>query len=345
MKPLLRLASIAAVVVALGAPASAQIISTSLPKMTPGEEHKKFSAHFMITPLAKWDYSEVYIDDVASKILITDGISLPVDFTWQTQGAMSAGPYSKFMVAGEFAFVLGDSDWSLVVGGWYNKLGSHDFDLAADQYASVDVTGDQGSVNLFQVGAPLKARIKVDFDMYEGHFGVFYKSFGVQGGFVRTEPRASEPTDVTWGGIPIDNASVGDNLRPPALAPIPPTNDWFVHGVFRKSTRAWGVSVGLGAYVLKGVTTGVLRFPHDQTLLSTFATGSVKLFGPVSLDASVWYLASTAEYADYKNDVESRVPVCTFLGEDCSAAFDSTPLKLPSGINKSRLTVGIGFGF
>lgn len=347
MKPLLRLASIAAVVGALGTPASAQIISTSLPKMTPGEEHKKFSAHFMITPLAKWDYGEVYINNAAGTILLDDGT--PVDFNRQTQGAISASPYSKLMVAGELAFALGDSDWSLVAGGWYNKLGSHDFDLAADQYASLNITVDQTSINLFQVGAPLTGRVTVDFHMYEGHFGVFYKSFGVQGGFVRTVPRASEPLGVTWGGISIDEPSVGGvPVIPPPPTTLKPTNDWFVHGVFRKSARAWGVSVGLGAYVLKGIATSgesPLRFPYDQTVLSTFATGSVKLFGPVSLDASVWYLASTAGYADFKKEVESRPLVCTLLGEDCSAVFDSTPLKLPSGINKSRLTVGIGFGF
>jgi len=344
MKPLLRLASMAAAVVALGAPAPAQIISTSLPKMTPGQEHKKVSAHFMITPLAKWDYSEVYIDSIAGTIL-SDGI--PVDFNWQTQGAISASPYSKFMVAGELAFVLGDSNWSLVMGGWYNKLGTHDFDLRADQYASASVQVDQQTINVLEVGAPLTARVLVDLHMYEGHLGFFYKSFGVQGGFVRTVPQASEPHDVQWGGIPLDDASVG-GVTPPPPTELKPTNDWFVHGVFRKSTQRWGVSVGLGAYVLKGIATSgesPLRFPNDQTVLSTFATGSVKLFGPVTLDASFWYLSSTARYADYKNEVEHRPLVCSFLGDDCSGIFDSPSLTLPSGINKSRLTAGIGFSF
>jgi hypothetical protein len=343
MKPLLRLASMAAAVVALGAPAPAQIISTSLPRMTPGQEHKKFSAHFMITPLAKWNYKEAYIE--SSSIAVED---VPgVFFASTTEGAINGSPNSKFMAAGEVAFALGDSDWSLTVGGWFNRLGSHDFDLPS--YTTGAFIADTGDL-LFGVGGPATQRWTLDMDMYEGHLGVFYKAFGVQFGFVRTETtKRGEPFALEWVTV------AGATGAPPELPSgkqsfdLAATNDWSVHGVFRKSAPRWGVSAGLGAYVLKGISTkSPLRFGSDQTVLSTFATGSVTVFGPVGIDVSFWYLGSTARYSDYKNDLEARPVVCSapILDiSDCSSFLKSNPLKLPSGIDKSRLTVGIGFSF
>ncbi len=116
------------------------------------------------------------------------------------------------------------------------------------------------------------------------------------------------------------------------------------------------MSVGLGAYVLKGIPGGdpdenpngvsPLRFGSDQTVLSAFATGSVKVLGPIGIDVSFWYLGSTGRYANFKKELEELAPQCYLLGlGDCSAFLESEPLKLPSSISKTRLTVGIGFSF
>jgi hypothetical protein len=226
MRPHLRIAAIAAVVVSLAAPASAQIISTSLPNMTPGQEGKSVSAHFMITPLAKWNYKEVYLDS-GSSVDTDSGLG----FEYSDEGAISGGPYSKFMFAGEVAFALGHSDWALTAGGWYNKIGSHDFDLNSYSHGALTLLG----LPIFAIDAPLTAKWKLDLDMYEGHIGIFYKSFGVQFGYVRTEPRTTgELSDIQWATV--EGAPPGSPEPPSAnhsYAPLTATNDWAVHGVFR----------------------------------------------------------------------------------------------------------------
>jgi hypothetical protein len=339
MRPHLRIAAIAAVVVSLAAPASAQIISTSLPNMTPGQEGKSVSAHFMITPLAKWNYKEVYLDS-GSSVDTDSGLG----FEYSDEGAISGGPYSKFMFAGEVAFALGHSDWALTAGGWYNKIGSHDFDLNSYSHGALTLLG----LPIFAIDAPLTAKWKLDLDMYEGHIGIFYKSFGVQFGYVRTEPRTTgELSDIQWATV--EGAPPGSPEPPSAnhsYAPLTATNDWAVHGVFRKSAERWSVSAGLGAYVLKGIPEGSpLRDAYNQTVASAFATGSLRLFGPVGIDVSYWYLGSTAKYKDYKDVLENQPLVCSIVVFDCSDLLVSQPLALPSGINKSRLTLGIGLSF
>jgi hypothetical protein len=333
-----RLAAVAGVAVALATPASAQIISTSLPRAVSGTERKTFSVHLMVTPLARWDYKEAYLDGGS----FVDPVTLD-SFAYETKGAISGTPYSSFMAAGEVAFAVGDSHWAITAGGWYNKVGSHDYDLSAYSTGALGI----GNVVLFGVGGPLTAKWKLDMSLYEGHVGVFYKSIGVQFGYVRTEPRAVlDLSDVQWVSVAGSGTTPAQTPPSPQFTALTATNDWSVHVVYRTSRPRWGASVGAGPYVLKGIAEGSpLRFGSDQTVLSLFATGSLKLIGPLGLDASVWYLGNTGRYLDYKNGLESTSPVCVLAGLDCSSLLQSTPLQMPSGISKSRLTLGIGLSF
>ncbi len=232
MKPLLRLALFAAVVVvAFGAPVSAQIISTALPKMTPGQEEKKFSAHFMITPLAKWNYKEAYLEYSTLPVEDVPGLF----FDSSTEGAINGSPTSDFVFAGEVAFALGDSDWSLTTGGWFNRIGSHDYDLPS--YTTGSFLAGTGDL-LFGIGGPATQRWTLDMDMYEGHLGVFYKSFGVQFGFVRTEPtKKGDPFDLKWvtvaGAPPVEE-------RPPTSRPGSSRSTWPPQAIGRSTASSAG---------------------------------------------------------------------------------------------------------
>src|SRR5215471_21661755 len=108
-------------------PASAQIISTSIPQAeTSGAQaaEKKFAVHVMGAPVSKWHYNELVGGDWSSTV----PVNVPVHFA--DVGLFSGTPNSKFLFAGE-AVVKVAKSISVGGGGWYNKVGSptYNFDV------------------------------------------------------------------------------------------------------------------------------------------------------------------------------------------------------------------------
>ena len=60
-----------------------------------------------------------------------------------------------------------------------------------------------------------------------------------------------------------------------------------------KSSRPYGLSVGLGIYNTKGDTETSQRSPDDQKVFSGFFTGTVDLYKGLGLDASYWFVGKT----------------------------------------------------
>jgi hypothetical protein len=297
MKALARLATLAAVATALAVPASAQIISTSLPTATAGAARDKFSAHIMVTPFAKWDYKEVY--------------GWENEFAEGDLGLITGTPNSDFMAAAEMAFALGNSNWSVTIGGWYNKIGNKNFTFEGTYY-TVLPNGD------FDIVESEKATIPVDLTLYEGHLGIFYKAVGIQGGIVHTDQKSN--------GDFLGNVIGSNPPRDfPAYAPFnEKTNDYTAFGVVRMSRERWGVSAGAGAYFKKGITGSPLRFADNKVVFSGFVTGSVNVFKGLGVDASYWYIGKTKAVKEFTSAV-----VTSGAGSDA----------------QSRFTVGLGYSF
>lgn len=277
MEPPRTLASMAVFLAALSAPAGAQIITTALPPAaSPGEKRDRFSAHLMVTPVAKWDYGEVFfgVDTVSS---------------FFAYGTINGKPNSDFMVAGEIAVPLGNGHWSVVAGGWYNQVGSSDFDLDAEAFFAG-----------LGFGGPLKAQLPYELSMYEAHVGVFYKAVGVQSGMVRTHTMSDGTLkNVQWtlveGAAPIKI----DELSVPGFAFDLNTTDWTVFGVLRHGTNRWGLSVGAGAYFKQGVNAlngenaPPLRSGESKVVFTGFLTANVRAYKALGIDASYWYVHKT----------------------------------------------------
>ncbi len=300
MQALWKLATMAAVATALAPPAPAQIISTSLPTAMAGGARDRFSLHVMATPFAKWDYKEVYGNEKPS----SDGSAVG------DIGLIKGTPNSDFMAAAEMAFALGDGNWSLSIGGWYNKVGDNDFTFEGSYYTRLP----NGRIDAVKTET---ATIPVDLTLYEGHLGIFYKAVGIQGGIVHTNQKSN--------GDLIGNV-IGDDPPKDFLAYAPfdkGTNDWTFFGVVRMSGERWAFSAGAGAYFKVGVDDSPLRFEDDQVVFSGFVTGTVNIFKRLGLDASYWYIAKTGAVGEFAANVGSRV------GSDA----------------QSRLTIGVGYSF
>jgi hypothetical protein len=267
---------------ALALPASAQIIATSIPRAESAGQGKsattgeKFALHFMVSPLSKWSYGELYID---YNLLL---------------GSIKGSPNSKFLLAGEAAFALG-SDFSVGVGGWYNKIGAHAFDF-------------NGVVALpaYQ-GVSLGARIDTDIKIYEGHVGLFYKDVGIQGGVVKTTGRIGPNLTITSvAGTPTTG------LEPiPITYPDAKTTDWDLFGVYKHSfghtgSPRLGLALGAGMYRKEGIAEGSpLRAAESSTVFTTFGSLNLDLFKGLGLDVSYWYVAAPSSIAgtgDFAND-------------------------------------------
>jgi hypothetical protein len=294
---LARFVAAAALIAGLAPSAFAQIISTSLPTADAGARRDGFSAHIMATPFAKWDYKEVYI--VGSTYAGLDFYDL---------GLINAKPNSKFMAAADLAFALGESNWSLTLGGWYNKIGSHDFDFDGSYVIDSGQSTFTGSQT---------ARIPLDLTIAEGHLGLFYRSVGIQGGIVRTSSKSNgDWMDVVLGGG--GPAATYSGLEPFEKT----TNDWTGFGVFRTSREQWGFSLGAGAYVKEGVNDSPLRFEGRKIVPSGFVTGNVAVYKGLGVDVSFWYIGKTGEIEE----------------------FEELVAQSPSD-SQSRFTIGIGYSF
>ena len=274
---------------ALASPASAQIIATSIPRAdTVGAAaEKRWAFHVMGSPFAKWNYGELYLD--------------PNDVFGTIQGT----PNSDFLFAGEIVFAAG-TNFTIGLGGWYNKIGTNEFD-----FVGFDVTGAAGF-------ADISAVLDTDIKTYEGHVAIFYKDVGVQGGLVRTTGRLGPNGRVTLvNDIPVNapfTLSVGDAE----------TTDWDVFGVYkhgfggRDGEGRAGLAIGAGIYRKQGIAgASPLRLPDDQTVFTGFATLNINVYKGLGIDVSYWYVGPTAETRgegifagqDFANDSQSRFTV------------------------------------
>lgn len=320
-----KLGATAALLLACAATASAQIITVpmSAPSTTGGSKRDKFSFHIMETPLAKWDYKEVYID--ISQTNVNRLVS----------GVISGQPNSNFMVAGEMAFALGEGNWSMTLGGWHNAIGQNDFALdALFGVASLGTFPCTSGALATGFCGPLVAKVPLKLTMYEAHVGFFYKALGVQVGFVRTQqglgqslvdakwtvklhPSDPFPTTIPLGELPVE-----------VPGPVPEfhttTNDLTLFAVYRRSERRWGLSLGAGAYLKEGIASGSpLRFANDETVPSAFVAGSLNMYKGLGLDLSYWFVGKTRSIEPF---------------------VEATDIKTRTD-SQSRFTLGLGFSF
>jgi hypothetical protein len=294
-------AAAAVALCALAGPVSAQIIATSIPKefspttgKTVGE--KKWAFHVMGAPLAKWKYGEAYFD-------LEDPFA----------GTVQATPNSDFLVAGEIAFKAGEN-WSIGIGGWYNKIGQTTFALDAIVFGDPDVdalTGDLAG----------------DIKLYEGHASLFYKDLGVQGGIVKTSGRIGTTfalRTITFRGQPVNCLSVlsAEDCTSAVTTFQADTTDWDAFAVYKHSwggSYPVGVSVGAGVYGKQGISSeSPLRSSDNKTVFTGFATASIGVYKGLGVDASFWYIDKT----------------------------DATERGQTAGTDtQTRLTVGLGYTF
>ena len=249
---------------ALAAPASAQIIATSIPREDTGggtgsnAEHR-FALHLMASPFAKWKINS-YTEDPRGNPTF--------------QQAATTDSSSKFIGAAEAAFAAG-SNWSIGVGGWYNELGTADIDLF-----ELDLNSD-----IPAIAGTATSKLRV----MEVHGNVFYKDLGVQVGLVNTRSRL---TGLKAGAERLRFDQFGDLVFETLRSDITldgetvSTNNMDAFLVYKRggstgSRGSWGLSFGGGIYRDSDAGT---------TKPSAFATASVGLFRGLGIDASYWYV-------------------------------------------------------
>lgn len=303
------------------APASAQIIATSIPRADSGGVkaaggEKKFAFHILAAPVSKWKYGELYFGD-----LDTAG-----DYGI---GKVQASPNGDFLFAGEIAFKVSRS-WTIGFGGWYNKVGTTQYAFDGNVFERRD------SPPMFAITADLNG----DMKMYEGHANIFYKDVGIQAGLIWTRGSVGG-TDITVktftlpGQAPFDCLG-GSNTKEDCKFPIEEfpskLKDWDVFAVYK---HAWngrtpiGVSLGAGIYRKVPTFDTPLRTFDPRTLFTAFATANVNLYKGLGVDASFWYIGKTKATA-----------------EDLVQAGEGGRVSL-AGLEttQSRFTIGLGYTF
>ncbi len=283
----------------LVSPASAQIIATSIPKAggaAPGKgagAEKQFAFHILGAPIAKWKINA--FEEEGGAFL-----------------ASSANPNSKFLLAGELAFSA-RSDVTIGLGGWFNKVGSTNYDFVFLDTSGADILGLSG--------------VRVDDLTYtEGHVNVFYKDVGLQFGLVHSKATTSDLHIQQWlfGDTVFSRADLVslfgsaevNAIEAGAQGEISATDfdSYLVYKTgssrLKRDTKVpWTVSAGAGLYHYQATS---------KTAFSGFLTGSVDVYKGLGLDVSFWYIG--------KSNSESK----KILG-----VVD----------NLSRFSVGIGYSF
>jgi hypothetical protein len=250
---------------ALAAPAAAQIIATSIPKSISGGGEGRWVFHLMYAPYAKWKINQFEETD-------TSLVSL------------SAKKNSKFLGAAEAAFSAG-SDVTIGLGGWFNKVGSTDYDFVFVDFSD-GILGLDG--------------VRTDNVTYtEGHANIFYKDVGVQFGLVHGK---ATTTNLAIGNFLFDDlllsrqdlinelgpqgAEIVNSIEADARGTEISTTDVDGYLVYKvgstgRDTRGWGFSLGAGAYRYGG---------SKKTVPSAFATVSLGLYKGLGIDSSFWYI-------------------------------------------------------
>ena len=251
------------------APAAAQIIATSIPKSVSGGGEGRWAFHAMWSPYAKWNINTFQED--------------PTSFL-----ATKGDPKADLLLAGEVAFKAGDSA-SIGIGGWYNKIGNHSAEYA---FFGVDPDGD-----VF-----LSGPINLDVKYTEGHINAFYKSLGVQFGYIHS---TSTVNTITADVAEINGEPVPVEFVNPFLTTVEGAqdvaNDYDGYLVYKTGGEGggntnWSFSLGGGFYHYDIV---------KKTVPSAFATVTLGLFKGLGVDASYWYVGKTkrTELQDVLDDI------------------------------------------
>jgi hypothetical protein len=240
---------------ALEAPATAQIIATSIPKNVSGTAEGRWAFHVMYSPYAKWKINT--FEEDPSAFLATSG-----------------KPKSDWLGAAEVAFKAGDAA-TIGVGGWFNKVGKYTAD-----YAFFTATPD-GNVLL-------AGTVDLDVSYTEGHANVFYKDLGLQFGIVHSS-RTVDGIRATVAFI--DDVEVVASDFDPFLADVAGAKDtandldgYLIYKVGGDSQPAWNLSLGGGFYRYDAL---------KKTVPSAFATASLGIYRGLGIDASFWYVGKT----------------------------------------------------
>ena len=242
---------------AWSAPATAQIIATSIPKSISGGGEGRWAFHLMWSPYAKWNINTFQEDPTA--FLATRG-----------------DPKSDFLGAAEVAFKAGDSA-SIGLGGWYNKIGNHSADYA---FFLADPEG-----NVF-----LSGPINLNVTYTEGHVNAFYKSLGVQFGLIHS---TSTVNTITADVAEVDGTPIPLEIANEFLTGVEgaqdTANDYDGYLVYKTGGEGgnntnWSFSLGGGFYHYDIV---------KKTVPSFFATVTLGLFKGLGVDASYWYVGKT----------------------------------------------------
>jgi hypothetical protein len=268
---------------ALAAPATAQIIATSIPKSISGGEEGRWAFHVMGSPFAKWRINSYTQEPIGSDSPIL-------------QQSTTTNSASKFILAAEAAFKAG-SDTTVGIGGWYNDLGRADVDF-------FQLNLDPKVATLLFAGvAPFDVRVS------EVHGNIFYKALGVQAGLVRTKFRQRGLRAGTTEVFFDENGDLQTETRTEDefFDSDPETfNNWDAFLVYKKGSStgrstSWGFSLGSGIY-------------RDNEVKSTnftgFVTATVGLYKGLGLDASFWYVGAqkkTAARQEFESLLEKTV--------------------------------------
>jgi hypothetical protein len=244
---------------ALAAPATAQIIATSIPKSIAGGGEGRWAFHLMYSPYAKWKIN-TFVEDPSSFL------------------ATSGNPKSDFLGAAEVAFKAGDSA-TIGVGGWYNKIGNK-----TNDYAFFTVTED-GSAVLFAGPTDL------DVTYTEGHANIFYKDLGLQFGIVHNSRTVraitADVAEVNGDPFPLD---IADQILADTVVGAKDTaNDYDGYLIYKVGGTSgndtnWSFSLGGGFY-----RYDILK----KTVPSAFATATLGIYKGLGVDASFWYVGKT----------------------------------------------------
>lgn len=315
---------VAIAVMGLGAwvaPASAQIIATSIPRADSGTGkaaagEKKFAFHILAAPVSKWKYGELYFGE----------LDTAHDFGI---GTVQSSPNGKFLFAGEIAFKVTKS-WTIGLGGWYNKVGTTTYGFNGNVFDTAD-TPPFVKITANQDG---------DLKMYEGHANIFYKDVGIQAGVINTRGTIGGTNTVVKtyqfpGQAPFDCLSGGATTADcsfPIQKYTSDTKDWDMFGVYKHSwagATPIGISLGAGAYRKQGTSNTPLRAGVAKTLSTAFATANIDLYKGLGIDTSFWYIGKTQATAG-----------------DLTRAGEAGQVPLNGlATTQSRFTIGIGYTF
>jgi hypothetical protein len=277
MKAILRSGVAAAITLALSTSASAQIISTSIPKGPQGGGEEKNVSFHLMAGYTNWDFA------------VLNGAKSDAEDT----GGSTSGGDNGFIVAGDLAFKASDSV-TLGVGGWYNKVS--DFD------ATLFLVDDNPQVGSFTrtIGSSL--------DAYSIYGSAFYKNVGVQAGLVHST------SDLTFSEN-IASGPFAGSLSASSSSAADDVNLFGVYRMSGER-GSFSVGAGLyhngsiDADTLRFPNGAELPLDAIEatTVFSAFVNGSLHLTRSLSLDASYWYIGSGAKEGEDKDNA-SRITV------------------------------------